>query len=544
VAELARIGNRLSVTIANVLLICSLVSLANCQRAGTQTRQRRAATEKGRVIRLGATDNLQKAIDDAEPGDDIILKPAATYGAVILPLKAGANNNEYITIETEGFSTILKEGERVRPPEHAQAMAKILSPGGRPAVATAPQAHHYRFIGIEIAPVANSEYVYNLIDLGGSDYNSYSQFPHNLVFDRCYVHSTGLNKARRGFAINSAETSILNSYVSGFAGAGDETQAISGWNGPGPFHIVNNFLEAGGEVILIGGSDPSIKDLVPTDIEIRRNYLHRPIEWQGRATIKGTFELKNAKKVVIDGNVLDSRIRTTAFVITVRNQNGKAPWSTIEDVEITNNIVRLANGGINILGNDNEHQSQTARGIRFSNNLMLDLVGDNPANIVYFLQINGGESVTVDHNTVQQAGNIITSYGQPTQSFVFRNNIVQFGTYGIVCFNEGPPCKREGPFCRCFPDNVIKGNVIADNTNALRNDSSIPNKYPLGNFFVESFDKILFVNYQDGDWRLAPQSKVRRRGTDGEDPGVNFDALAAAVSLSDVEPPYFAKQKR
>jgi len=529
VTQFAKIGTQLPVTIANLLMVFTLVSFANCQHAGTQVRQRRASQpEKGRIIRLKATDNLQKAIDDAEFGDDIILKPGASYGAVILPFKAGTNNNEYITIQTEGFSAILKEGERVRPPEHAQAMAKILSPGGRPAVATAPQAHHYRFIGTEIAPVANSEYVYNLVDLGASDYNSYSQFPHHLIFDRCYVHSTGLNKARRGFAINSAETSILNSYVSGFAGAGDETQAIAGWNGPGPFHVVNNFLEAGGEVILIGGSDPSIKDLVPSDIEIRRNHLHRPIEWQGRAAIKGTFELKNARRVVIDGNLIESQILTTAFVITVRNQNGKAPWSTIEDVEITNNIVRHAAGGFNILGSDNEHQSQTAHRIRISNNLILDLVEDNPANIAYFIQINGGEAITVEHNTVQQAGNIITSYKQPTQSFVFRDNIVQYGKYGLVCVGEGPPCKREGPFCRCFPDSVIKGNVIADNTNALRSDSSIPSHYPLGNFFVESFDKILFVDYLKGDWRLAPASKFRSRATDGKDPGIDVAALDAS----------------
>ena len=30
-----------------------------------------------------------------------------------------------------------------------------------------------------------------------------------------------------------------------------------GWNGPGPFLIENNYLEAAGENIMFGGNDPS-----------------------------------------------------------------------------------------------------------------------------------------------------------------------------------------------------------------------------------------------------------------------------------------------
>jgi hypothetical protein len=53
-----------------------------------------------------------------------------------------------------------------------------------------------------------------------------------------------------------------------------------------------------------------------------------------------------------------------------------------------------------------------------------------------------------------------------------------------------------------------------------------------------------FVDYAKGDWRLSPQSKIRGRGADGKDPGVNFDDLAAAVAMTDVDPPYFGKRKK
>jgi len=292
------------------LAFCLTLVLAQRIRDASRQVRPRSISPNSREIVLGAGGNLQEAIKLAKFGDTIILEAGATYlGPVILPNKGPGSGTDadYITIRTANLSEIAKDGERIKPAVHSRFMPKIVSPSQSVAVGTEPQAHHYRFVGVEFAPSASANYVFNLIDLGASDYSSYSSFPHHLVFDRCYVHSTGLNKARRGFALNSGEASIINSHISGFAGAGDETQAISSWNGPGPFHIINNFLEAGSELILIGGSDPSIPNLVPSDIEIRRNYFHRPSEWSGKATIKGTFELKNARRVVVDAICLKAK---------------------------------------------------------------------------------------------------------------------------------------------------------------------------------------------------------------------------------------------
>ena len=514
------------------LVLCSAVVIASlafvlAERGGAQL-------SRQRVITLKAGDDLQAALRSAKFGDTIVLPAGSTYvGPIILPFKSGGSGTDadYITIRTSELGGIANIAERIKPTLHARAMPKIVAPNEKAAVATEPRAHHYKFIGVEFLPAVNANYVYNVIDLGSADYTSPSQFPHHLIFDRCYVHSTGLNRARRGFALNSAETSIVNSHVSGFAGAGDETQAIAGWNGPGPFHIVNNYLEGAGEVVLIGGADPTVPNLVPSDIEIRRNYLHKPSEWNGRALIKGTFELKNARRVVIEGNLIESEILTTAIVLTVRNQGGKAPWSTIEDVEIKNNLVRHASTGINIMGNDNEHRSQEAKRIRIVNNLLVDIVRDKPDNIPYFLQTNGGQQITVAHNTVQQAGNIITAYGEPTAGFIFRDNIVQFNNYGIVCLTNGSECGRENIFCNCFPGGVFRGNVIADNLGAAASDR-VEEKFPAGNYFVSSFQRIGFSDFAHGDWQLDTNSKTRKRASDGGDPGVNFDGLIAAGAMA------------
>jgi hypothetical protein len=516
----------LKLVVSGVVVIASL--------AFVLAERSRAQLPRQRVITLKAGDDLQAALRSASFGDTIVLPAGSTYiGPIVLPFKAGGSGTDadYITIRTSDLNGIAPEGERLKPTLHARAMARIVAPNEKAAVQTEPRAHHYKFVGVEFLPAAHAKYVYNVIDLGSSDYTSLAQFPNHLIFDRCYVHSPGLNRARRGFALNSAETSILNSHVSGFAGAGDETQAIAGWNGPGRFHIVNNYLEAAGEVVLIGGADPSVPNLVPSDIEFRRNYLRKPREWNGRALIKGTFELKNAKRVVIEGNLIESEILTTALVLTVRNQSGKAPWSTIEDVEIKNNIVRHASTGINILGNDNEHSSQEAKRIRIVNNLLVDIIADKPDNIPYFLQTNGGRQITVAHNTVQQAGNIITAYGTPTAGFIFRDNIVQFNRYGIVCLIPESDCRREDIFCGCFPGGLFKGNVIADNLGAAASDR-IEEKYPAGNYFVGSFQRIGFADFDHGNWQLDTNSRTRKRATDGRDPGVDLDALAGAGAMA------------
>jgi hypothetical protein len=514
-----------AVLAGGLLLICLIVACAQVRRdTPTQARPRRVpVASNATTVRAGG--DLQAAVNAARFGDTIILEAGATYrGPLLLPFKGVGTGGDadYITIRAANLADLPPEGVRVQPAVHAAAMPKIVSPDNQVAVGTAPQAHHYKFIGIEFAPAAHVNYLYNLIELGASDQTTLAQVPHHLVFDRCYVHLTGLNRARRGFALNSAETTIVNSYISGFAGAGDETQAIAGWNGPGPFRIVNNYVEGACQNIMFGGADPAIPMLVPAHIEIRRNYLYKPAEWFGRASIKASIELKNAKQVLIDGNVIENGGVVGPFVITVRNQNGKAPWSTIEDVEVTNNIVRHAGTGFSILGRDNEHPSQQARRIRIANNLLIDLATTG-GDAAIFVKLCCADAVTVEHNTVQQTGNIITSYGAPTTNFIFRNNIVQHNLYGFYC---------EGGVQACISRQTFKGNVIADNADVAAKGETIDRDIPPGNFFARTYADLKFLDYAHGYWQLTPESRYRARATDGKDPGVDYDALDAAGALT------------
>src|SRR4051812_39774493 len=100
-----------------------------------------AAPADAQTIDVPAGGNLQSALDRARPGDTVALAANATFtGNFVLPRKDG---DAVITLRTAATSEQPSAAERVRP-DHAPFLAKIKSPNDRPAIATAPGAHHWR----------------------------------------------------------------------------------------------------------------------------------------------------------------------------------------------------------------------------------------------------------------------------------------------------------------------------------------------------------------------------------------------------------------
>src|SRR5262249_24438091 len=137
-----------------------------------------------------------------------------------------------------------------------------------------------------------------------------------------------------------------------------------------------------------GGADPRIVGLVPSDIEIRRNRITKPLTLKeggpGSAaapwTVKNLLEIKNGRRLLIEGNVFETTSAAAqsgfAILFTVRNEQGTAPWSVVEDVSLSSNVVRHAGSGINVLGHDDVGgPSGRTRRISIRDNLFLYLGG-------------------------------------------------------------------------------------------------------------------------------------------------------------------------
>ena len=139
---------------------------------------------------------------------------------------------------------------------------------------------------------------------GSRAQSSLAAVPRAIVLDRCYLHADPATGQKRGVALNGADITIRNCWIAEIKAVGQDSQAIAGWNGPGPFTIVNNYLEGTGENVMFGGSDSPSAEMLPSDIEIRGNLFSKPEEWRlsKEWLIKNLFELKVGKRVLVEGN--------------------------------------------------------------------------------------------------------------------------------------------------------------------------------------------------------------------------------------------------
>ena len=228
------------------------------------------------TITVNAGGNLQAAINSAQPGDTILLQAGATFvGNFTLPAKSGST---YITIRSSAADASLPPANARIDPRYAAALPKLKSPNTGSVLVTASGAHHWRLQFLEFQ--ANSGGAGEIIRLGsGSDPIAANQ-ARQIVLDRVYIHGDPKVGSKRGIALNSGDTTIANSYISDIKAIGQDSQAICGWNGPGPYRIENNYLEAAGENVMFGGATPSIQDLVPSNVTIRRNHFSKNLAWK------------------------------------------------------------------------------------------------------------------------------------------------------------------------------------------------------------------------------------------------------------------------
>jgi hypothetical protein len=326
----------------------------------------------GKQIRVGAKEDLAGAIDSAKCGDTLFLPAGATYEVSSLPSKK-CDEQHYVAIRTDTPDANLPpESTRISP-----AWAGIASLPGRPPFAQpkggaaklmatievktpsgAVIGDHLRFIGIEWTSRADSN-VNRLIS---------TEHGNHIIFDRNYIHPAEGAEIAHGIGMSEGShfIGVVNSYISGFnciarSGKCTDATALGGAHSDEPFgtfKIYNNFLEASGENILFGGA-PSKN--VPTDIEIRRNHMFRPMIWKEGEPgytpspkgdpyiVKNNFELKSAIRVLVEANLLENSWggfsqRGFSMLLSARSQASACPVCRVNDITLRYNRIRNAAG--------------------------------------------------------------------------------------------------------------------------------------------------------------------------------------------------------
>ena len=280
---------------------------------------------------------------------------------------------------------------------------------------------------------------------------------------------------------------------------------------------------------MFGGADPSIPALVPADIEISGNHLAKPLRWRpglpefegARWSVKNLLELKNARRVIIDGNLFEHNWPDSqngfAILFTVRNQDGGAPWSVVEDVVFANNVVRRVGSGINILGHDDNHTSQQTSRI------------SDPQQPVRGRRRDLGIGATLStarsdeghhHRSQHRASERYAAHGRWRPAYGIRlreqhraaqrlrhpwhwNRKRHSGTREVLSTLRGP----------------------AQSAGRRRRD-----KYPGDNFFPKRLSDVGVVNLSGEAYRVSVAAPYAGTATDGRDPGADLSSLAQVIS--------------
>jgi hypothetical protein len=499
--------------------------------------------------------DLQLVLDSvAQSGDTIILTAGQSYGPLTLHDRGFTS---YVTIQSSALAQLPDANTRVSPSDAAQ-MPKIVSPvSGNAVLKTESGAAYYRFIGIEFTTSTN-DYVDTLISLGDGATETQAnlaQIPHDLTFDRCYIHAHPTQSLKRGIGLNSRETSILNSYISDFKSTTEDSQAIAGWNGPGPFHIVNNYLEAAGENVMFGGSDANNINNQPANIEIRRNLIAKQLAWKVNnqycdqitppATppwiIKNLLELKNARDVSITGNIFEYSWRQaqgTAVIFTPRNQSGGNLWANVSYVTFRDNIIRHVANAIGTSSNDDEHPSGYLHDIWIYNNLIYDVSRANwsdSCNSIdgQFITFGraGAYNLTIQHNTAYTINNGYRfESGTQLSGLVIKDNISHAHYLGNSAGTSGLNGAAPGAVAR---HNVL---VLEGNDGSVSYNQQFYND-PLETYLVATWADVGFTDIANNNYRLTANSPFKGYATDQTDIGADISAIETAISSGNTTVP-------
>ena len=502
-----------------------------------------------RVVRVPAGGDLQAALNAARPGDEIRLAAGATYtGNFVIPGTTACSVSEWITVRSDVSDAQLPVSGVRMTPAAATGLAKIVTNNGTAALRTNGPTCGWRLFGLEIVSTNDPTVLnYGILKLGdggsvgaGEVQTSLSKVPQDFILDRLYVHGTTTANVVRCVVLNSGRTAVLNSWISECHAKGFDSQAIEGWNGPGPYLIENNFLSGAGENVMFGGADPGIFGLSPSDITIRGNHVWKDPTWKGKWTIKNLFELKNARRVLIENNVFennwaDAQQGMAIVIKSAQDACGTCTWEGTTDVTFRYNIVRNSPRGFNVQAVNCVGAACVdvhVQRVRAENNLFENIGTFNGTGTDGFLTLLTHDltDVALIHNTF--IGNLPTTgvatvmdYGAGAARRLQIDDNIFAGHADYAVFYSGMQVGVASLQAMAGSSWSYQRNV-AGNVN-----SAYTSKFPVESWYP-TLAGIGFTSATD--YRLSPTSQFKGRGSGGTDPGANIDEVYRRTAASKV----------
>ena len=533
----------------------------------------------GKSILVKDAAELRSALDKAACGDTIRLQAGAEFsGNLKFPAKSCDDGHSILLRTSAADSDLPAEGTRITPcyaglaslparpryscPSASNVMARIIydGKGGGPLM-FADGANHYRLIGLEITRGSPGAPIYNLVTL------PIDRPTHHIVFDRVWIHGTAQDETVRGILLGgSKHVAVVDSYFTDFhcvaMGTCTDAQAIAGGLGDlemGPYKIVNNYMEGAAETIIFGGGGATTS---PADIEVRRNHMYKPLTWRqgnpgfvGGVTgkpfiVKNLFELKNAQRVLLEGNVLENSWggftqSGFAILLTPKNQNNHCPACKVTDVTIRYSQIEHCASGLTIavaLSGAGGASSGMER-ISIHDVVIDDIGGAAYGGFGAFAQVTSTQpmlrDVSLNHITAFPPRTLFIIGANVEEgriiNFTFTNSLVGAGGTDIFPPGGGPKnCSYQAQ--KRTPVDVLKSCV--DKYNVSHN-LIVGSKggWPSGNSYPADHAAAGVVGLSEGRYQLCRDksadckkpSPALHAGGDGKDLGADLEAVLAAT---------------
>lgn len=488
----------------------------------------------GNTFLVHSADDFTNALNNCVGGDNIVID-----AALVLPgnwqvptTKAGIDTGHWITIKKAG--TLTPENTRIR---YADALSL-----GFPIIRTTtvsqamwlngPQASFYRFINIlfDIDPaVTVVQAVVWIGDSGNGTQKTVADCPHDIIFDCCCVHELDNQDGRKGVVFDGINLAYVDGDISNVKSTFD-AQCITSTNGPGPFKVVNNFLEATGENIAWGGATPLIPNLISSDIEVRKNHFYKNPAWIGTtfgSNVKNHYESKNSQRAWIRGNILENcwLAGQAGYSFVLWSANSGDSWATTAHQTVEFNWIKNT---VSVFQLSEWYDGTTTPSHHFTikNNLATNINNTFNSGVSRLFTINYTiAELVLKHNTMFSLGDDIVWTPDASPDQIWQDNLLAaFGAHMFTSQGIGSAAwALVGGAGSLFVKNIVMGlttNQLADN------------------FYPTDLASIKFVGPKQGidptadiaSCALDPSSPYHNAASDGTDIGVDTVTLASEVA--------------
>lgn len=534
-------------------------------------------------------------------GDTILIQAGITLTARhTIPTKH-CDNTHWIKLWSSDFASLPAYGTKIspcyagvaslngRPPFNCGAvanhMAKMQQPGFAEVLTISTNTQYLSIRGLEITRASGTGEVNEMIALQTGGVN-------HIVFWQNYIHGndTGDETNKATIIDRTSYTAFVDNFISSIVcithGACTDAHTIGGGTNTvatdqdNTWKIVNNYLEAAGENIILGGGGAAI---IPSDLEIRHNYMFKPMWWNptdstyapfpggNSAIVKNCFELKTGSRILFEGNVCQNvwggftqPAKTTEESAT--NQGGNCPICATTNV--TNRYSYLTTSG---LGSGSTIRSGGGSNWATATNRLTyhDIIYDNLGNSDLFALQNGPQhAVTTNPNTPTSINVLHDIYFAHITTVLASTDTTTNGSVGVSGPKAGSSVGQmsnytykdslfvkessdgiSNPLAGCSDVPQLNCNCgVSTPTAALNacfssysftNNAIVANGglvWPGTNCTSEPSLTSILVNYNSGvmlpggDFHVKVTSPCHNTASDGTDPGANVDKVLNYIS--------------